>query len=161
MKLKVGILDLNISNVESIRSAVKFLGFDCDILNINQNFEKYSKIIIAGGGSFPAAINNLDIKNFKNKTNKYLKSNNILGICLGLQIFAKSSDEFKNTNGIGLIDEKITKLDFLDKLPNVGFRKVSITKNNFLFDKIPNNSEFYFMHSFGILNSKKKYFQAT
>jgi len=160
MKRKVGILDLNISNVESINSAVKLLGYEVESFNIDQNFDKYSKIIIPGCGSFPSAIKNFKKNNIKNKFNNYLKNKSVLGICLGLQIFTKSSEEFNKSKGLGILNKKVIKLNFLEKLPNVGFRKIIIKKKNFLFEKISNNSEFYFMHSFGILGTSKKDFSS-
>ena len=153
MKKTVGILNLGISNTESIKSAVKFLGFDSKLINIEEDFAKFSKIIIPGNGSFPSIAKNFLNNKYKKKLIQYIEKNNyVLGICLGMQIFMKESSEFKITKGIGLFNYKVDKLEFLKKLPNIGYKKIFIRKKkpNKLFENIKNNSEFYFMHSYGV-----------
>ncbi|MDA8609010.1 imidazole glycerol phosphate synthase subunit HisH [Candidatus Pelagibacter bacterium] len=151
---RIGILDLDISNVESLKSAVNFLGFNSQIIKVNDNIEQFEKIVIPGCGSFPSAMKKVSLNKFYLRLKEYVKNKKILGICLGMQIFLKKSDEFKKTKGLGLINLDICKLDMIPKIPNVGFRKVKINKQNYLFNNIKNNTEFYFMHSYGVANFK-------
>ena len=153
MKKTIGIVNLGISNIESIKSAVNFLGFDSKLINIEEDFTKFAKIIIPGNGSFPSIIRKFKNNKYKKKIIEYIEKNNyVLGICLGMQIFMKESSEFKKVNGLGLFDYKVQKLEFLKKLPNIGHKNIFVhkKKTNVLFKNIKNNSEFYFMHSYGV-----------
>ena len=157
MKKKIGILDLNISNLASICNTIEKLGHKAIVFDVNANLNKFEKIIVPGVGSYPAAMNKISKSNLINKLKLYLNKKKILGICLGMQIFYKKSDELKMTKGIGLINEEINRLDFLNKLPNIGYCKIEILKKNKLFKNIKNNSYFYFMHSYGAYEKMSNY----
>ena len=154
MKKKIAILDLDISNVGSLKAAANFLGFSPKIIKVNDDIETYDKLIIPGCGSFPAAMKKVLLKKFKLRVKKFIKNKKILGICLGMQIFLKKSFEFKKTNGLGFLNLNISRLEMIPKIPNVGFKKIIIKKKNFLFNNIKNNTEFYFMHSYGVVGFK-------
>ena len=155
MKKNIGILDLGISNTGSIFNAIERLNHKPKIINLRESFKNFDKIIIPGVGSFPIAMKVFSNKLLINKINKYLISNQILGICLGMQVFCVKSSEVKSTKGLNLISEEVVRLDFLKQLPNIGYCKVKILKKgNRLFKGIKDNSYFYFMHSYGLHNSK-------
>ena len=154
MKKKIGILNLNISNLGSICNIIEKHGYKAIPFGVNENLNRFYKIIIPGVGSYPSAMNKIKNSNLIEKLNIFLKQKKILGICLGMQIFYKKSYELKPSKGIGLIEEEIIKLKFLKNLPNIGYCKVNIVKKDKLFKNIDNNSYFYFMHSYGVLNRK-------
>ena len=78
MKKTVGILNLGISNTESIKSAINFLGFDSKLINIEEDFDKFAKIIIPGNGSFPSIAKNFLNNRYKKKLIQYIEKNNHL-----------------------------------------------------------------------------------
>ena len=84
----------------------------------------------------------------------------ILGICLGMQLLAISSEEDGFNYGLGLIEKKVEKFSFSEvtgmKIPHVGFNSVFSTSNNILYRKILDRSDFYFVHSYRISTSNKE-----
>lgn len=160
MKKKVGILNLKISNICSLQNSLNFIGCKFETIDQSENIEKFNKLIIPGVGTFPESIKKIKKNNLDSKLKNFLKRKKILGICLGMQIFSNEGLEIKKTKGLDVYKEKIKKLKFLKKLPNIGFKKVKIVNKNFNFKNINDLSEFYFMHSFGITNIKKDYIES-
>ena len=154
--MKIGILDYKACNLTSVYYSIYRLGYDPVIVKKAIDFKKIDKLIIPGVGSAKTCIDFLKKKNFIYEINNFLKQKQILGICLGMQIFAKKLYEGENTFGLGFFDADVIPLK--DNKNNVGWLKVNIAQNNFLnhLDK----KEFYFCHSFHFnLNSSsdKKY----
>lgn len=153
----IGVLDFGkLSNLLSISNAIKKIGYQPKIISHYKELYKCKNVIIPGVGSFSEGMKQLK----KNKFDIAIKetSNDIkfLGICLGMQFFAKDSNEFKKTNGLNIINCSVKKITHLKKLPVIGFSKIQF-KPKSLFFKINKNSEFYFMHSFHLKNLNKKY----
>lgn len=164
MNKKITIIDYGVGNILSIQNAIRFNGFDPIITSKPELIEKSTHIILPGVGAFPAAMEKLKklnlidpLKSFKEK-GKF-----ILGICLGMQLLFSKSEEFKNTEGLKLIEGDITKLDKFDnyhdiKLPNIGWRKLDLDSSNNkieLLTDIKKNSQFYFVHSYALKEFSK------
>ena len=138
-------------------NAIKKLGHNPIIFEPKDSIKSFDKIIIPGVGAYPLAIKRILRTKFYKEYKNFLKKKSILGICLGMQLFFKDSNEFKKTKGLGLIDSSIMKLNFLPKIPNIGYCKIEIERKNQLFKNIKNASYFYFMHSYGMPRSKKDF----
>lgn len=154
--MKIGILDYKACNLTSVYYSIYRLGYNPVIVEKAIDFKKIDKLIIPGVGSAKTCIDFLKKKNFIYEINNFLKQKQILGICLGMQIFAKKLYEGENTFGLGFFDADVIPLK--DNKNNVGWFKVNIAQNNFLnhLDK----KEFYFCHSFHFnlnSNSDKRY----
>lgn len=160
MKKKVCVIDYGMGNITSIENSLKYLAVNYDVISNFHKFKNYSHMILPGVGSFKTAMKNLK-KRKLDKQIKYLVKNNkikILGICLGMQLLGKSSKENGKTNGLGLMNYEVDKLRKSKKIkiPHVGFNQIKIKKNkNFFFNKISNDSDFYFVHSYKININKK------
>jgi glutamine amidotransferase len=150
--MRIAIVDYGMGNIRSISSTLSFIGVT-DIV-VTDNFEilnSSDKLILPGVGSFAKAIETIKVK----KIDLYLKdiiSNKeipLLGICLGMQLLSISSDEDGFNLGLGYANAKVSKFDKLDlKIPHVGFNQVEECIKSKLFKFIPNNSDFYFTHSY-------------
>lgn len=160
MKKKVCVIDYGMGNITSIENSLKYLAVNYDVISNFHKFKNYSHMILPGVGSFKTAMKNLKKRKLDQQI-KYLVKNNkikILGICLGMQLLGKSSKENGKTNGLGLMDYEVDKLRKSKKIkiPHVGFNQIKIKKNkNFFFNKISNDSDFYFVHSYKININKK------
>jgi glutamine amidotransferase len=155
MRKIVGIIYLGkISNTFSIQKALLQIGYNSELIKNFKKINSYNHIIIPGVGSFPEAMKELK----KRKFDLILKNKNlkpkIMGICLGMQVFAKFGYEFKKTSGLNYYNAEIIKISFLKKLPNIGFFKIKFNKVS-IFKNINNLSEFYFMHSYHIKKINK------
>lgn len=155
--IKVRIIDYNCGNTFSIQNIFKNLG--CEVLLSKNNLEimEGDLVILPGVGSFPYAMKNLKKNGFnKNFFDELLFLNKkIIGICLGFQLLFTSSEEFEYTDGLNLIQGRVTKLENSEdkniKVPNIGWRKVTtdqLHEENY-FSNL-NNKLFYFIHSYGV-----------
>jgi imidazole glycerol-phosphate synthase subunit HisH len=158
--LKVGIINYGMGNIQSIQNILLYLGIKSEVISRPEKIEKKTHIILPGVGSFKSAMRNLEkmklvnpIKDYASKKNKKL-----LGICLGMQLLGKSSEESKTIKGLGLVDLKFKLFTNQKsiKIPHIGFNEIFIKKDkyNFFLD-IKNNSDFYFNHSYRVARYEK------
>ena len=144
-------------NTWSVISAIKYLGFNCELSNNIEKISNAEYIILPGVGSFKKGIQRLkDLGLFtllKNK--KFLKGKKILGICLGFQLLGVSSTEEGYENGLNLIPLKVDKFKFNKthlKIPHIGFNSVNFHYQDKLFLGLKNEADFYFVHSYRFIN---------
>lgn len=140
-------------NTWSVISAIKYLGFNCELSNNIEQISNAEYIILPGVGSFKKGINNLKDLGLFNllKSKKFLKDKKILGICLGFQLLGISSTEDGYENGLHLIPLKVDKFTFNTnnlKIPHIGFNSVKFQCQDKLFLGLKNEADFYFVHSY-------------
>ena len=156
------ILDFGISNIGAVNNALNFLDFKCKISNNAKDIKDAKKIIIPGNGNFGVGIKKIMNLNIINDLNEkvLVKKTPILGICLGYQLMFQKSDEGQNYSGLGWIKGNV--VEFKRKknfsVPHVGWNNISFNKFS-LSKNIPNNSKFYFDHSYftDVLENNKNY----
>ena len=108
----IGILDIGIGNVMSLYSVIQRLNIKVKICKSKKDLDEVKKIIFPGQGSFGEAMNKLR----ENEIDKHLLSNisvkkkPFLGICVGMQMLAKMSEENGVHEGLGWIDGQIKLL---------------------------------------------------
>ena len=158
-KINVGIVNYGMGNIKSIENSLLYLGCRFKVLNNPDKIFSYSHLILPGVGSFKKAIENLKIDGLHQAIQECAnnKGINLLGICLGMQLLCESSSEGGFTKGLSLIKNKVetfTKKEVGNKkIPHVGFNQVKIEKDSFLFKNINDNSDFYFDHSFRVIQN--------
>ena len=149
----IGIINTNFGNIKSINNIYFENNIKTKLIYSINDFKNINKIILPGIGSFDTLINILKKLNYYDLLNELVlvKRIPILGICLGMQVFFKTSQE-GNTSGFGWIDDHIKKMKFKDIiLPHMGWNQVNKVSENFLFRDIQDKSYFYFLHSYGNL----------
>lgn len=156
------ILDYGMGNVESLKNAILKIGykvnFFSDLESIKSDF-----LIIPGVGAFNSAMNILIEKKIDLKIKKFLEKKNtfLLGICLGKQLLYSFGNENQRSCGLNIIkgEVKLISEKIGDKLPNVGWKEITISKSigeNFCFLEKFNKEKFYFVHSYvGIPEEKR------
>jgi len=158
-KINVGIVNYGMGNIRSIENSLLYLGCKFKVLNNPDKIFSYSHLILPGVGSFKKAIENLKIDGLHQAIQECVnnKGINLLGICLGMQLLCESSSEGGFTKGLSLIKNKVetfTKKEVGNKkIPHVGFNQVKIEKDSSLFKNINDNSDFYFDHSFRVIQN--------
>tara|TARA_B100001057_G_scaffold80485_1_gene75681 strand:- start:2130 stop:2756 length:627 start_codon:yes stop_codon:yes gene_type:complete len=149
-KYDVAIIDYNTGNVDSVIKAIKFFDKTVILTNNKKEIENSKKIILPGQGSFHFGMQELqkldliDLLKYKVLKEKVP----ILGICLGMQLFADVGFEKERTTGLSFIGGSVKKIPSSLKLPHIGWNEVSFLKKDPLFDDIDNNKDFYFVHSY-------------
>jgi len=155
--MKLAIVDYGMGNIKSLKSSLEYLGVENIILTNNYNeLRDADKLILPGVGSFAIAMSRIIANKINDKLHDIviLQKKPILGICLGMQLLCKSSNEDGLNNGLSFIDANVTKFENEAlKIPHVGFNQVEIKSNSILFKNIKNNSDFYFTHSYKVSSS--------
>jgi glutamine amidotransferase len=152
------IIDYQMGNIHSVARKLKILGVDHEISNNPDSIKQADKLILPGVGHFGKAMRQLEVTNLIPILNDVVLNQKkpILGICLGMQLMAKFSEE-GNVNGLGWIDGQVTRFQVKDKLrfkiPHTGWNQINICKENPINIGLSNESEFYFVHAY--------YFQAN
>jgi imidazole glycerol-phosphate synthase subunit HisH len=156
------IIDYGMGNLRSIANMLKRIGVSAKISSNEKEILLAKKIILPGVGSFDTGINNIRQGNFENILQKkiILEKTPVLGICLGMQILGKSSEEGK-LPGLGWIDAEVRKFDSTKllpklKIPNMGWNHIEIKRATSLVENLNNESRFYFVHSYHMVNFNEK-----
>ena len=165
MTKKVTIIDYGCGNIFSLERILKELNCTVEITNNFDEIVNAEKVILPGVGSFLTGIKNLKSKKLDGAITSFLhKGDYLLGICLGMQLLVSKSNEFGVHQGLNLIEGEVQKLekDKEIKIPHTGWNAVNLNKVNSqlsnskkLFNKIQDNSNFYFTHSFAVKTSNK------
>ncbi len=151
--MKVVIVDYKMGNIHSVARKLKLIGVEFDISDNPETILKADKLILPGVGHFGKAMNQLKESNLIEVLNQSViqEKKPILGICLGMQLMAKSSEE-GNSDGLGWFDASVKAFEVKDKLrfkiPHTGWNNISIKKESVINNILPENPEFYFVHSF-------------
>lgn len=145
------IIDYGMGNLRSVQKAFEHVGFQALITRDPAVIQNASKIVLPGVGAFKDAMDNLYSLGLIDVLNEEVieKKKLFLGICLGMQLIATKSYEFGETQGLGWIDAEIVRFPNTGlKIPHVGWNNVTFSNPSLLFKTIPNNSDFYFVHSY-------------
>ena len=160
-KNKIGIIKITTCNISSIEAAMKILSLNYVVSDEVKKLENCDSLILPGVGSFKTAMRQLKKKNLIKLINNFVKQNKkVIGICLGMQLFMTSSDEFGKTKGLDLIKGTVKKIPYFEKginrfpVPNVGWRVVQTDKKDSLKNFL-NNKKMYFVHSYYVKEKKK------
>lgn len=145
--MRIGIIDCAIGgNIYSIKKAIDQLGYDAQIVKSTKNIDK---LIIPGVGSFPEGAKS--ILPYKDDLNEFVKTNMVLGICLGMQLLCQKGFEFYPHNGLSLIEGECIKINTNKPLPHLGWNSVELIRDSKLLRGLE-NEKFYFMHSYEVVN---------
>lgn len=154
----IGIINYGLGNIHAFYEIYKEHGIKLKIIDSYKDLKNgYNKIILPGVGSFDKAITLLKSKLFFDEILNFSqnKNNKILGICVGMQIMASTSDEGK-LSGFSFINNNFDKLKS-KLIPHIGWNNVLLKKNHYLFEDIEDNSLFYFLHSYCLSEFQKQY----
>jgi imidazole glycerol-phosphate synthase subunit HisH len=168
--MNVAIVDYNSGNISSVINSFKEAAQDKINIQITSDLNKIKlsdKVVLPGQGSFKSCIEALnDIEGLVETLNEFVVNNKkpLLGICVGLQMFADLGYEEIETKGLGWISGKVSKIDNQNgayKLPHIGWNQINIVKDSRIFKDIENNSHMYFVHSYEFIPDNKDVISAT
>lgn len=142
--MKIVIIDYGAGNVQSVLFALERLGYNGIVTANHEDIKSADKIILPGVGEASSAMERLK-KNGLDILIPKLKQP-LLGICLGMQLLCKSSEE-GNTNTLGIFNTAVKRFSNKVKVPQMGWNTVSNLKSP-LFEGIPENEYMYLVHSY-------------
>jgi glutamine amidotransferase len=150
---KITIVDFGMGNLNSVKRKFSRIGIKAIITSTPADVLNAEKIVLPGVGHFQRAVQNLkELKLWDALSMAVLeKKTPILGICLGMQLMAKCSDE-GDVDGLGWFDAEVVNFQVKDelkyKIPHMGWNQIINLKGSSLMRDIPDLSEFYFVHSY-------------
>ena len=168
--MKVTIVDYSSGNISSVINSFKEIAQNKATVEVTSDFNKIKtsdKIVLPGQGSFKSCVDSLNkISGLNDALNEFVtaKKKPILGICVGLQMFADVGYEETETKGLGWISGKVSKIDNQNgkyKLPHIGWNQINILKESKIFKEVENNSHMYFVHSYEFIPEDKNIISAT
>ena len=149
-KQVVAVIDYGMGNIGSVQNMLKKLGYKSMIAQDEKTLTEATHLILPGVGSFDVAMTRLEelnlVKSIRHQVLSLKKP--ILGICLGMQLLGKSSQEgFKE--GLNLLDFDCMKFpNNTLKVPNMGWNEVASQNNSILIDELYPDARYYFVHSY-------------
>ena len=168
--MNVTIVDYKSGNISSVINSFKEVAKDKVDIKVTSDLSSIKdsdKVVLPGQGSFKSCIDGLNsIDGLTDTLNEFAIQNKkpILGICVGLQMFADIGYEEIETKGLGWISGKVSKIDNKSgkfKLPHIGWNEINIKKDSKIFRDIDDKSHMYFVHSYEFVPEDKAVISAT
>jgi len=151
MTTHVGLVNYgNSGNTYNVQKALELAGAQVTLIRNSSDLDSVDKIVLPGVGCFKDTMEN--IAGIKPDLISHIQKKPTLGICLGMQILAKMGYEFGETPGLNFIDAEVKKIEVKCKVPHLGWGSLSIIKDSPILDRITETDQFYFMHSYEVIN---------
>lgn len=145
----IGIVDYGMGNLRSVEKGFAKVGLDAEVCSSPEGISSYDGLVVPGVGAFGDAMEHLRSKGLSDAILEYANSGRqVLGICLGMQIFLETSEEHGFHEGLGLVKGSVDRLPDTFKVPHMGWNVVRFERDAPLFDGIEEGSRFYFVHSY-------------
>ena len=141
--MSVAIIDYGAGNIQSIRFALERLGVSSTLSSDPETIQSASHVIFPGVGEASSAMAKLKSTNLYKLIPELTQP--VLGICLGMQLMCNSTEE-GNTTALGIFDTEVVRFSTSRNVPHMGWNEVK--GGGVLFEKIPNDSHFYLVHSY-------------
>jgi imidazole glycerol-phosphate synthase subunit HisH len=157
----IAIVDYGMGNLWSIKRKLDQIGVDSVISDSPATIKKCRKIILPGVGHFGKAMDEIKKRGLYDALNEavLVDKTPILGICLGLQLFAGHSEE-GDADGMGWIDATVIRFRIIDKIrnkvPHTGWNSVILKKESPLYENIEFRTGFYFVHAYHIVCNRSE-----
>lgn len=151
----ISIIDYGMGNLRSVQKAFEAVGASAKISSNPEEILSASAVVLPGVGAFRDCMANLENLNLVDVVHKTIRSGKpFLGICLGLQLLFDESEEFGSVQGLGVLRGKVVRFSAGSpslKVPHMGWNSVKVLKHTPFFEAIPDDSYFYFVHSYYVL----------
>jgi glutamine amidotransferase len=161
----IAIVDYGMGNLRSVQKGFQKVGVDAAITSDPGVIDNAHAIVLPGVGAFRECMRNLsDLSLTKAVIRSIKKGKPYLGICLGLQVLFSEAEEFGNCKGLDIFKGKVVRFKFdgfTGKIPHMGWNNIKIIHRPPVLSDIPDNSFFYFVHSFYVEPVDKNIIAAT
>lgn len=149
----IGIIDYGVGNIKAFANIYKSFDMQYKIVKHVDDFKDVTKLILPGVGSFDHAMESLQQSGMREKIDELVLIDKlpVIGICVGMQMLAKSSDEGE-LSGLGWVDATVKKFDkskiINAPLPHMGWNSLNIKSSKKIVGNLEIDPRFYFLHSY-------------
>jgi imidazole glycerol-phosphate synthase subunit HisH len=150
---RVAIVDYGMGNLHSVKRKLDRIGVHAQLTSEPSELLRVDKLLLPGVGHFGKAMEHLGTLGLVPALHEaaVVRKTPILGICLGMQLFARQSDE-GGAEGLGWIDADVVRFGVDDtrrfKVPHMGWNGVRIARSSPLLEGVTEQTEFYFVHAY-------------
>ncbi len=164
--MKVAVVNYGMGNLASVRRALEDVGAESYVAEHPAAVYEANRVVLPGVGAFAQGMRSLVDSGWFDALHVVvdLQRKPLLGICLGMQMLASSGEEGGPTRGLGFIPGRVARLDTLGcelRLPHVGWNEVCFKSNDEFLGRIPDGSDFYFVHSYALVPEQPECVLAT
>ena len=168
--MNITIVDYSSGNISSVINSFSEVCKSKYKINVSSDLKIISnsdKIVLPGQGSFKSCVDSLNkIEGLNETLNRFVfdQKKLLLGICVGMQMFADVGYEENKTKGLGWISGKVSKIDNQNqkfKLPHIGWNEITIIKDSKILKNIDDKSHMYFVHSYEFIPKDKSVISST
>jgi glutamine amidotransferase len=150
----IGIVDVGVGNIGSLKSAVDELGFDFCMLDSAAELHKCSSLILPGVGAFSHGMQAIREAELVDPILSHAAAGKpLLGICLGMQLLFSSGDEGGDSASLGLIPGTVRKMERHSSLqiPHVGWNDINFIRKHSIWRGVKPGVDFYFVHGYRVV----------
>lgn len=145
------IIDYGMGNLRSVQKGFEKVGVEALVSGDPNRVEEADGVVLPGVGAFADAMANLRAAGMDKSIHRVVQDGKpFLGICLGQQLLFEASQEWGDTDGLGVFRGQVRRLPDGLKIPHMGWNQVEILRPDPLLEGIPGGSSFYFVHSFAV-----------
>lgn len=160
--MTVAIINYGMGNLRSVEKAFAYLGFEAEITEDPNIILKAQKVVLPGVGAFGEGMKELHSRKLLSVIMDVVRQNKpFLGICLGLQLLFDSSEEAPRVQGLGILPGTVKRFPYGLTVPHIGWNQIHIRRDSPLLKNIPDNSYFYFVHSYYVVPADDSVVAAT
>jgi glutamine amidotransferase len=143
------VVDYGAGNLRSVSQALIALGFDPLVTNDPNEVEAADAVILPGVGAAGQIMRSLRQLELDEAVRSYIERGRpFLGVCMGMQVLMDRSEEDGGQTCLGVVHGDVRRLDVAEKVPHMGWNAVRHTRDHPIWAGIPDDSYFYFVHSY-------------
>ncbi len=148
----IAIVDYGMGNLRSVEKGFKKVGVEAVVTSSPKAIDDADAIVLPGVGAFRDCIRNLTDLSLTEAIGRSIeKGKPYLGICLGLQVLFSESEEFGRCRGLDIFRGRVVRFQISEKVPHMGWNTIRIVNRPPILSDIPDDSYFYFVHSFYVV----------
>jgi glutamine amidotransferase len=147
----IGVVDYRMGNLGSVMNALKYIEADARLITDPDELANCDAVVFPGQGAFRDCMTHLEDSGFAPALKTWIAEDRpFMGICMGLQLLFEDSEESPGKAGLGVFPGRVTRFPRSElKVPQMGWNRVRLVQDGGpVFEGIPDNSHFYFVHSY-------------
>lgn len=145
----IAIVDYGVGNVRSVERALAHAGAQAKLTADPDELDRAHGVVLPGVGAFAPALAKLSAHGLGRRLVELARRGKpLLGVCLGYQLLFEESTEHGRHEGLGLLPGRVVEVTTSERLPVIGWCRVTQTQSSPLWEGVADHSYFYFVHSF-------------